>query len=403
MYTEKVRKKIDTKKIGHGIIFKVYLSELVFYLALIVNIMYSVFYPVYLSIHEYYTYMVWASAFLIFICRKKIRSNAIKIFGIVAFIAINSVIILVNGSGVGVLIQIIWPLCIIYMFKNLHLSDRYINRINILMIIGWLLSIIGSLSYTNVYFENFEQSAELEGINPNTIAIIIVTTCLFLELYIEGKSKSRLLEILIYIISFLALLRTRARTSLVAFFIILVMEMILKKQIERSKKLSLLLITLVVVAGIIFPFIYVGLYMKGIITSDTLFLGKKLFTGRQYIWANLWHYLKENHAAFIWGVGYNTELYSKGTFNIHNAFLMVFAQYGLFTVLLYLAYIFYSTAKMYGKSKRISDLQFKCYQILIYVLIVGFGETVFSYLPNLIFIAMAIGIGYRERLEVTVR
>ena len=79
---------------------------------------------------------------------------------------------------------------------------------------------------------------------------------------------------------------------------------------------------------------------------------------------------------------------------------MIFAQYGLPTLLVYLAYIIYSLAGMYGKSGQISDLQFKCYQILLYVLIMGFGETVLSYLPNLIFIAMAIGIGCRERLEV---
>ena len=79
---------------------------------------------------------------------------------------------------------------------------------------------------------------------------------------------------------------------------------------------------------------------------------------------------------------------------------MVFAQYGLPTFVVYLAYIFSSAAGMYGQSGRISDLQFKCYQILLYVLIVGFGETVLSSLPNLIFIAMAIGIGRRERLEV---
>ena len=52
---------------------------------------------------------------------------------------------------------------------------------------------------------------------------------------------------------------------------------------------------------------------------------------------------------------------------------------------------------MYNKSGNISDLQFKCYQIVVYVLIVGFGEGVLTYLPNMIFIAMAIGIGNREK------
>ena len=376
-------------------------SEIIFYFALILNIAFSVLYPVYSALHEYYTYIVFICAFLLFVCGKKIKYSMSKTFGLVAFIGMNIVAILVNGSGLGVLIQIIWPLCIIYMFKNFRLPDAYIDRINILMMAGWGLAVVGSLSYTDAYFESFEKKVEQGGINPNTIAIIIVTTCLFLGLYIDGKFKSKFRKILVYLISFVALFRTRARTSLVAFFAILIVELLLKKKIKRSKKLALLLVALIITAGIIFPFVYVGLYTNGIVTYDALFLGKRLFTGRQYIWANLWNYLQENHSAFLWGVGYNTELYSKGTFNLHNAYLMIFAQYGLPTLLVYLTYICNSMAGMYGKTGQISDLQFKCYQILLYVLIVGFGETILSYLPNLIFIAMAIGIGRRERLEVS--
>lgn len=378
-------------------------SELIFYLALILDIAFSVFYPVYAALHDYYTYIIWIMIILMLACGKTLRYSGVESLGLVAFMGMNIAAILVNGSGIGVLILIIWPLCIIYMFKNFHISDAYIGRINVLMMAGWILAIIGSLGYTDAYFEALDKNIDMEKINPNTIAIIIVVTCLFLGLYIDGKSKSRIRKILVYLISFAALYQTRSRTSLVAFLAILMVELILKKKIEKSKKLALLLVAIIIVAGIIFPFIYVGLYMNGIVTYDTQFLGKRLFTGRQDIWINLWNYLQNNHGAFIWGVGYNTELYSRGTFNLHNAYLMIFAQYGLPTLLVYLAYIFHSAANMYGQFGRISNLQFKCYQILLYVLIVGFGETVLTYMPNLIFIAMAIGIGCRERLEVTYR
>lgn len=374
-------------------------SEIIFYLVLIIDVAFSVFYPVYSVLHEYYAHIITIFICLLFACGKKLKYSGIMTIRIVAFIEMNVLAILMNGSGMGVLIQIIWPLCVIYMFKNFHISGAYIGRINVLMLVGWMLAVIGSLSYTDAYFEAFEKNIEIKGINPNTIAIIIVTTCLFLGLYIDSKSKSRFRKALVYLVSFAALYRTRARTSLIAFLAILIVELILKTKIEKSKKQALLLVTLIIAAGIIFPFVYVGLYTKGIITYNTFFFGKRVFTGRQYIWANLWDYLQQNHIAFIWGVGYNTELYSRGTFNLHNAYLMIFAQYGLPTLLVYLAYIIHSVAGMFGKLGQISDLQFKCYQILLYVLIVGFGETVLSYLPNLIFIAMAIGIGCRERLE----
>jgi O-Antigen ligase. len=377
------------------------LSEFIFYLALILDIGYSVFYPVYVALHDYFTYIIWAMLILMLACGKTVRFSGLKLLGLAAFIGVNIAAILVNGSGIGVIIQFIWPLYIIYMFKNFHIPDAYIGRINVLMMAGWILAIIGSLTYTDAYFEAFEKNMDTEGINPNTIAIIIVITCLFLGMYIDSKSKSRFWKILVYLSSFAALYRTRSRTSLVAFVAILTVELILKKKIEKSRKLALLLVAIIIAAGIIFPLIYVGLYANGVVTYDTLFLEKRFFTGRQYIWINLWNYLQNNHDAFIWGVGYNTELYSRGSFNLHNAYLMIFAQYGFATLLVYLAYIFYSASSMYGRSGRISNLQFKCYQILLYVLIAGFGETVLSYIPNLIFIAMAIGIGCREQLEVT--
>jgi O-Antigen ligase. len=375
-------------------------SELIFYLALILNIGFSVFYPLYLALFEYYHYIIFVLILLILSCGRKLKYSGIKTGGVIAFLGMNIAAILINHSGMGVLIQIVWPLCIIYMFRNFRFPDTYIGRINVLMMAGWILSVMGSLSYTDAYFEAFEKGFEQEGINPNTIAIIIVITCLFLGLYIDVKSKSRFWKIFVYLVSFAALYRTRARTSLAAFFSILIIELFLKKKIEKSKKLALLLVAMIIIAGIIFPLIYVGLYTNGIVTYDMLFLGKRILSGRQFIWTNLWDYLQENNGAFIWGVGYNTELYSRGTFNLHNAYLMIFAQYGLPTLLVYLGYIFRAAAGMYGKYGRISALQFKCYQILLYVLIVGFAETVLSYLPNLIFIAMVIGIGCREQLEV---
>lgn len=259
---------------------------------------------------------------------------------------------------------------------------------------------MGSLNYTKTYFTNFNNGIIEEGINPNTIAIIIVTTCIFFCIYIDSKRKSKLLKIVVYAISLIGLYRTRSRTSLVAFLSILLLEYVLMKKVKESRKLAIAITIFVIVVAIIFPFIYVGLFTSGTVDYSTLFFGKRVFTGRQYIWLNLWNYLQNNHDAFLWGVGFNTELYSGGSFNLHNAFLMIFAQYGILVFVVYIAFLIRSISKMYGADGKISDIQFKCYQILIYALIVGFGETVFSYLPNLIFIATAIGISNRERMRI---
>lgn len=374
-------------------------TEVILYLALIINLLYSLFYPVYTALHGFYHIIVLVFAMLIFTAELKVKVNLNKAFMLVAFIGLTIAAILINHSGLGLVINIIWPLTIIYIFRNSRFSSNYLNKINLLMLVGWLIALLATFTYNEQFFANLEAGIEMESVNPNTMAIIIVFTALFLELYIDSTSKSKFLKVLIYLVSLLALYRTRSRTSLVAFAVILLLEFLLKGKIRKSKKLGMLIPVTIIIAGIVFPFVYTLLFTQGIVSYHTLFLGKRIFTGRQYIWLNLWEYLQQHKNAFLWGVGYNTELYSRGTFNLHNAYLSIFAQYGIPLFVFYIWYILRSFSGMFNSYGKITDLQFKCYQVLVYVLIVGFGEGVLSYLPNMIFIAMAIGIGIREKSE----
>lgn len=372
-------------------------TEVLLYFSLILNLIYSLSYPAYTVLHSCYHLIIFGVTVLLFVCEFKIRVNLLKAFGLALFLLMSITAILINNSGLGLIILIVWPLVIIYVFKNHSFSANYMDRINSLMLIGWLFAAVTTLKYNAQFFKNFEGQLEFEEINPNTIAIIITFTSLFLALYIDHTSKSKFLKTIVYVISLAALYRTSARASFIAYLAVLLLGVFGKNLIKRSKKTAILITAAIVTVGIAFPFVYTLLFSKGIISYHTLFLGKRVFTGRQYIWLNLWEYLQTHKDAYIWGVGYTTELYSKGTFNMHNAFIMIFAQYGIPIFLIYLWFIFRVVHRLYHNKKCISDVQFKCFQILIYVLIVGFGETILTYLPNLIFIAMAIGIGSREQ------
>ena len=395
--------KIEMKNIKAapttGMINTFTLTELVFYFSLILNLLYSLYYPVYSALHDYYHIIILALTVLMYMSEFRIKVNISKTIILSAFLVLTIAAILINHSGLGLVITIICPLTIIYIFKNSQLNPLYINRIYILMLFGWIIAFFATFSYNARFFEDLETGIEVDGVNPNTIAIIIVFAALFLELYIDSTSKNRFFKTVIYIVSFYALYRTKSRTSLIAFAIILLIEFLIKKKILTSKKIGILIPVVVIIAGIIFPFIYTMLYTQGVTSYHTVILGKRVFTGRQYIWLNLWEYLQQNKNAYLWGVGYNTELYSRGTFNMHNAYLAIFAQYGIPIFICFIWFIIRSFSGMYNKNGKISDVQFKCYQILLYALIVGFGEGILTYLPNMIFIAMAIGIGFKEKLE----
>lgn len=372
-------------------------AELLFDMALILNLAYSIFYPVYAALHNYYHILVFAIMVLIFLSSKTLKFNALKTAGLAAFIIMSAIVIIINHSGLGLLIMSLWPLSIIYMFQKLSLSNEYLGRIHAVMSSGWIISVATTLTYNASFFENFQKKAEAGVVNPNTIAIILVFTCLFLVSYTDHTLKLKFRKPLIYCITLAALYRAQSRSSLLAFLAVILLEFCFAKRIKRSKKLAVMLIVTVIAAGIIFPFIYVSLYKNGIIAYNTLFLGKRVFTGRESIWLNLWNHMQSDKGAYIWGTGYTTELYSRGTFNLHNAYLMILAQYGTPLLIIYLSYLIHSVSHFFGHANRISDLQFKCYQVLLFVFIVGFGETTLTYLPNLIFIAAAIGIGCREK------
>lgn len=389
-------KSNTVNSMGYDDKFTFTFTEAVLYLALIVNLAYSLFYSVYSALYDYFTYIIFAFIVLLLVCGYKVKLRVQNIVKLIAFLALTTIIILINNSGLGLLNLIVWPIVIIYMIKNSNLSYNYINKLNVIFLVGWIFSIIASLSYSESYFEHFEMN--YTGFNPNTVAIIIVFTCLFLILYVDNTSKSTFLKAIVYIISALALYRCKSRTSIIAFLAVILIEVFLKKLIIKSKKMAVIIMAAIIAAGIIFPFVYVTLFTKGIISYDTRILGKSIYTGRQYVWLNLWEYLQNNKEAYIWGTGYNETFYT-GSFNLHNAYLMIFAQYGIFVLVIYLFYLFRSVLDMFGQINYISDVQFKCYQIILYVLIVGFGETILSYAPNMIFIATAIGIGCRERAE----
>ena len=99
--------------------------ELVFCSALILNIAYSVFYSIYISLHEYYTYILAVFVLLIIFNEKRLKYKKKVFLGIVMFILLCAMTIRVNHSGMGVLLQIIWPLSLIYMFNNCYFSKNY--------------------------------------------------------------------------------------------------------------------------------------------------------------------------------------------------------------------------------------------------------------------------------------
>ena len=381
--------------------YELTISELTLYFALVIHLAIAVFYPVYSGLIGSFPLLLGICSvvfvFEIGIC----EVDLLETVSVIAFLLFSMLSITINHSGMGVLIQFIWPLVLILFFRHAELTDRHTIRISLLMLITWIIGIASTARYTDAYFRGFHSNGFLpEGINPNTAAFIITVTCFFITIWSERTQYSIPTKVFLYTLTAFAVYHTRSRSSLIAFVIVVLTEIFLKKKISHSKAIAIILAISIVLIGTAFPFVYVNVYQDKTVETDVEIMGKNVFSGREDIWIHVQNYLRANKSAYLWGIGYNTDLYSRGSFNLHNAYLQLFAQYGALVLILYMIYILYLISKWFGTRRCISDQQFACYKVVLFILIVSVSETILSYTPFLIYLSMALGIGCRMAGEV---
>ncbi len=372
------------------------LIELLFDGMIIVNLAIMLSYPVYAAINDYFHRYIFAFVVLMIVAGTKFEFSLMRIIGLVVFLGLGLLILKLNHSSLGAVFQFVWPLSIIYAIKNLDLSEYYAERINIIMSVAWVLAIFEAYRNTSTYFYETDLGNHAGMINPNTTAIVIAGTCLFIGFYAEKITDSVWIKLFIYAVSLVGIHLTKSRGSLLALAVVIVVEFVFRNAIIRSRRFAVTLLTLAIFGGIAFPFIYIALYNTGILTLSTTFLGKRVFTGRQYIWNNVVEYMLANKQALLIGTGYNEELYYAGTFNLHNGYIQLFAQFGLPVLLVYMIYLICVVSGMFGEKKYLTHHQFMCYQIILLTVCIGYGETIFSYIQCMLFYVIALGIGCRE-------
>lgn len=167
--------------------------------------------------------------------------------------------------------------------------DQHIERLTFwsFFVIA-LLMIMASYSSVAYVFEDGRVSGALAlGVtNPNLTGMLLFGV--YSVLIKMLKNRSRLMQIILVIVLIKIvqmIIETRARTSLIGVILITAYLFIFYK-----KKLPSWLIILGCSIPIVFVPLYLFLYNKG---RDVIFLGKELFTGRQFIYTMHLAYLSD--------------------------------------------------------------------------------------------------------------
>lgn len=317
-----------------------------------------------------------------------------EIFHLVLFFFLGLFVLIQNGSGLGNLILIGFQIAMIVLLSRVIITEKFFDRLNIIILIAWFFVAVTSMSFSYIYIQSIISGGEVRGFNPNTVALIlgalywlIISRLPQLKL---GKYIKRMCGGAFTIITFVLIVRCRSRASMISLIAVLLLNIVFGKKIKKSKKMACFIFIAIIAVGLIIPFIYTEMWRNPKLANLSIF-GKRLFTGRQYIWLNLFEYFKNNPVAYIIGCGYNETFYSKGIFNLHNSYLQLIATFGIPIFCIYIGYLFGSIKRAY-KSTIISNRKKDFLMLGYFLLIVGFFETNLTYLLMIILPVLSFGI-----------
>lgn len=264
--------------------------------------------------------------YVVFFGQKRLKGNQFLLyFFFLFFIALSYVVNFSGGS------MIIGPLAIlsgIYVFNLNPLHDEEKKVIFCLFSLSILLILFNGSTMENIREGKF---------NPNTCGFLLTMLfCVCVPRYIATRKKSIIL-IMFFCIGLQFVFDSR--TALLGLLLYAFVCLILKASKRTFKHQTVFWVILIFsMLGLVAAYIYSEILFPLIGHGKIYIFGKDLFTGRQTIWGNAFHSIKEN---FWFGVGshLNESLYEQGYYEAimeaHNQPIGVFSTFGFLPFLLF--------------------------------------------------------------------
>lgn len=301
---------------------------------------------------------------------------------IIALIALGGVILNPNTFGIGSLIELAYLLCMMMVLPQINVDSQFTKLILFGIAFFYLIySLVGHSEY-----------------NSNNVSFAFFYLGALSSMLINIRKKWGLvLFLFLAVVVFIQIAEYRSRSCMVGWLFYCFLCILPTKYVFK-RKIVIFLITLSVTFGsLVFARIYVYLYDNNLIEATEVEMmddsGKRIFTGREYIWGVTFEGIKENP---IFGFGSN--MYSK-TFEglgIHNAILEIFGIFGVIVGFLVIYMIFMIVMSIRPNIK--TDFEKRCLAFFFALMLGGFGETTLLHRTFDIFLPLAFAYAsIRER------
>lgn len=332
---------------------------------------------------------LFASGITFFLVKE--YKNSDIIFFCISMIYMILSLILTRG-GIGSCLTFIIPIIWLFVIEKMYVSFYMIKVIRMLSLTTMIMVFWHSLKYAgkNIY-------TVYTNVNANTMGMIsLYACCLFLALSINEGVKFIFEEMLCFFIEGMIMINCSSRMSLIAMLLFIIFSLIPSCVI--TKKRWKMLFLFIVIMGTLVPYVYLALYKRGI--ELTLF-GKSLYTGREYIWANMFFLMNKNPIFYLVGMGSKATVWNNAM-NIHNNYFNMVVNFGIIGYLLFFGYLYRKIGSIRIKRES-KNQQLLLTMFFVNVLVYGFTETTslwaFSFVLAYLGLGLALNQSFVEQMN----
>lgn len=258
---------------------------------------------------------------------KKYSKNQLLLVIIIMLISTFSLIM--NEGGLGSLVSLYNLLIGILVFSHIKISNK--NKIIIIVMMSLLFVKYCYLSVNN-YFNNIYYN----GFNSNTVAQIIMFSCLVISSFMRSKKCKKIYIVLLNIVTAYFILKAQSRGALLGIIVYVIFLLIDRKKVKKSE-IEFIFI-LIILIGTIFPIVYANMYKNGV-NFEIPLINKSLYSGREAIYLDIFNAFKDNKISIFTGIGSNFQLTHYATLNAHNMYLGLLVNFGIFSYIFVIIYL----------------------------------------------------------------
>lgn len=341
----------------------------------------------------YYILLI-ISIFVVFLSKRKIDTGFIKQYMFIILLALYGIIIaLVTGGGIGGPLTIITGLMVCYAAQDMKFDKKDINLLVFAMCISILYWLYRSPTYYSEFFYN-HWKGDATYTNSNGVGHYLAYECafMFMILSLSGKKWVRHSKWILAIACVWGCYNVRARMAFFTLIVFLLMDFIIEKFSKRRNGLVKGFLIGSIVLEIVFPFVYLWMYISGIGNKIIMFglTEKGLYSGREGIWLNAFNAMK-NLPAVLFGIGSKHDFWEGNVLNMHNNAMNLLVVIGLFGLVLYFGYLIKYILKSFDFSKA-TKFQWQCLIFFICIIFEGATDITLFYNPFLAYYFIPLGI-----------